>query len=79
MACPECGAAAEVVPEGCAESTDGPVELVRLWCIERHWFLLAADSLPATLAGLPLQAQPTRPAADRGQAPATRRAPREGT
>jgi hypothetical protein len=46
-ACPECGATAEVVPEGCADSTDGPVEMVRVRCVERHWFLMAADSLPA--------------------------------
>jgi hypothetical protein len=48
-ACPECGAPAEVVPEGEADSTDGPVELVRVWCVDRHWFLLAADSLPAAV------------------------------
>jgi hypothetical protein len=49
IACPECGAPAEVVPQGWADSTDGPVELVRVWCVERHWFMLAADSLPAAV------------------------------
>jgi hypothetical protein len=38
--CPECGSAAEIVDRFVVESTDGPVEEVKLRCIERHWFLL---------------------------------------
>ncbi len=49
ITCPECGAPAEVVSAGDADSTDGPVELVRVWCVERHWFMLAAASLPAAV------------------------------
>jgi hypothetical protein len=43
--CPQCGAPAEVVPEGRLGSTDGPVEIVRVRCADRHWFLMAEDQL----------------------------------
>jgi hypothetical protein len=42
-ACPQCGAPAEVVAEGGVESTEGPVGMVRVRCVERHWFLMAED------------------------------------
>jgi hypothetical protein len=45
--CPECGAPAELVAEGRAASTSGPVEIVRIRCAARHWFLLAEDQVPA--------------------------------
>lgn len=50
--CPQCGAPAEVVPEGRLESTDGPVAIVRIRCAERHWFLMAEDQLRPALPGL---------------------------
>ncbi|SDU69069.1 hypothetical protein [Jiangella alkaliphila] len=40
--CPECGAAAEVQWRLVMESSDGPVEHVRVLCVHRHWFLLPA-------------------------------------
>jgi hypothetical protein len=43
--CPECGAPAEVISEGLVASTDGPIELVRVRCVHRHWFLMPADRL----------------------------------
>ena len=46
IGCPQCDAPAEVVSEGRLWSTDGPVELVRVRCVERHWFLMAEDQLP---------------------------------
>jgi hypothetical protein len=44
-ACPECGRAAEVEPRGAARSTGGPVDLVFVRCISRHWFLMPAADL----------------------------------
>jgi hypothetical protein len=43
--CPECGAPAEVIDRFALESTDGPIEHVRIQCIARHWFLMATASL----------------------------------
>ena len=50
--CPECGAVAEVTDRAVLESTAGPVEHVRVVCLDRHWFLLPAESVTsATAAG----------------------------
>jgi hypothetical protein len=43
--CPECGSVAEVTRRFVAESTDGPVEHVKLRCLQRHWFMGPAASL----------------------------------
>jgi hypothetical protein len=43
--CPDCGAPAEVTDRFALESTDGPMEHVRVVCVRRHWFLLATASL----------------------------------
>jgi hypothetical protein len=43
--CPECAAPAEVTDRFTLESTDGPMEHVRVVCVRRHWFLLATASL----------------------------------
>lgn len=43
--CPECGAPAEITDRDALESTDGPVEHVRVLCVRRHWFLLSTESL----------------------------------
>ena len=42
--CPGCDAVAEVLDAGTVHSTDGPVQLVRVQCVRRHWFLMP-DSL----------------------------------
>jgi hypothetical protein len=34
-----------VISEGLVASTDGPIELVRVRCVRRHWFLMPADRL----------------------------------
>ncbi len=47
VGCPECGAAAEVEWADEVASTSGPVELVKIRCLERHWFLMPADGLSA--------------------------------
>ena len=43
--CPECGAPAEVTDRSVLESTDGPVEHVRVVCVRRHWFLMSTATL----------------------------------
>jgi hypothetical protein len=42
-ACPECGLPAEVV----AENGAGACDLVRVRCVDRHWFLGLRDRLIA--------------------------------
>ncbi len=48
--CPECGAAAHVADRFVLESTDGPVEHVRLACARRHCFLMPAASMVRSTA-----------------------------
>jgi hypothetical protein len=45
VACPECGAPAEVEAWSTLPSTGGPVEHVRTTCLARHRFLLPRDML----------------------------------
>jgi hypothetical protein len=40
--CPECGRTAVVEWRALLDSTDGPVEHVKIRCPERHWFLMPA-------------------------------------
>ena len=49
--CPECGAPAEVTDRSAMESTDGPIEHVRVVCVRRHWFLMSTASLERARAG----------------------------
>lgn len=46
--CPECGATAEITRRIVLASSDGPIEHVRMQCVDRHWFLLPS----AMLAGM---------------------------
>ena len=64
--CPECGAPAEVTDRDVLESTDGPVEHVRVVCVRRHWFLLSTASLargrrPAVPGPAPVSRSARRP------------------
>jgi hypothetical protein len=43
--CPECDAVAEIRWRDVMESTDGPVEHVKVLCSRRHWFLLPVATL----------------------------------
>ena len=49
IACPEpgCAVPAGVVDRFVLASTDGPVELVRTWCLEGHGFTQGVDALAA--------------------------------
>jgi molybdenum cofactor sulfurtransferase len=48
IACPQCGAAAEVEWYATVASTAGPVTHVKLRCVNRHWYLLPAEDVAAT-------------------------------
>ena len=50
VGCPDCGVPAEVVDRFELPSTDGPVEHVKVLCVNRHWFTVPAQSLPAVAA-----------------------------
>jgi hypothetical protein len=43
--CPECEAPAEIRGRAVWESTDGPVEHIRVECVRQHWFLMSVQSL----------------------------------
>ena len=45
VACPECGHAAVVEWRDVVDSTDGPVEHVKVRCPGRHWFLMPAETV----------------------------------
>lgn len=46
VSCPDCGAPAEVVDRFALPSTDGPVVMVKVWCVTRRWFTVPVESLP---------------------------------
>lgn len=46
LSCPECHAPAEVEWRDVVDSTDGPVEHVKIRCLHGHWFLMPAERLP---------------------------------
>ena len=43
--CPGCGASAEITDRCVLVSTSGPLEHVRIQCVNRHWFLLPVATL----------------------------------
>ncbi len=43
--CPSCGSPAEIVARTSLDSTDGPVEHLRIRCLEGHRFFLLAESV----------------------------------
>ena len=45
LACPECSMPAATYGWDRMESTDGPVDHVRITCVNRHWFLMPADKI----------------------------------
>ena len=45
VACPECTMTAAVQHWNQVKSTDGPIDLVKVTCVNRHWFLMPADRL----------------------------------
>lgn len=63
--CPDCGAPAEVQWRANLESTSGPVEHAKVYCLHGHWFLLPVARLD--------KARPDGALADRPQEGDSRR------
>lgn len=47
VGCPRCGSPAEVADRFVLASTDGPVEVLRVRCVLRHWFTVLSADLAA--------------------------------
>jgi hypothetical protein len=47
IGCPDCGAPAEIVDRFVLDSTDGPLEHLKLWCVTGRWFTVLTENLPA--------------------------------
>jgi hypothetical protein len=45
IACPQCGAPAEVVQRFWLTSTDGPVEHLKTSCVSKHWLTPRAETV----------------------------------
>ena len=43
--CPECGAPAQITERFWLESTDGPVEHLKIGCVHEHWFTPRAETV----------------------------------
>jgi hypothetical protein len=57
--CPEGAEVAETQGRAVLDSTDGPIEHAKIYCVRQHWFLLPVAAL-APRAGPPLtRASPT--------------------
>jgi len=59
VACPECGAPAEVVDRFDIASTSGAAAHVKVRCVQRHWFLMLAERLPSLEATSAASASPS--------------------
>jgi hypothetical protein len=59
--CPECDGTAEVEYRSVLDSTDGPVEHVKIRCVNRHWFNMPVSYLDC----MPLAATPRATASNR--------------
>jgi hypothetical protein len=58
--CPDCDAPAEILDRDVLESTDGPVEHVRVVCVRRHHFLMSTGSLAAGRRTAPARSEAVR-------------------
>ncbi len=64
--CPECGNAAEITSRDVLESTDGPIEHVKVVCVAHHWFVMPVASLEAPRPRVePARTRPERPSGTR--------------
>jgi hypothetical protein len=55
--CPECESPAEIEQRHVLESTDWPIEHVKIRCVSRHWFFLPVAALSRP-CGAPAEAVP---------------------
>ena len=61
FACPTCGGRADVLWRDVFDSTDGPVEHVKIQCANRHWYLMPSEDLDRHTAEVPAPRLPGRP------------------
>ncbi len=47
VSCPECNKQATVLDRSFLTSTDGPIEHLRIQCVDRHHFIMPAERLVA--------------------------------
>jgi hypothetical protein len=45
LPCPQCGAPARVTERFRLDSTDGPVEHLKIGCVDNHWFTPRAETV----------------------------------
>jgi hypothetical protein len=60
--CPQCGAQAQITERFWLDSTDGPVERLKIGCVSNHWFTPRAETVQAeqvATADRVLAAQPS--------------------
>jgi len=62
VTCPECGQPAFVEWRTHIEGTDGPVEHLKILCLDRHWFFLPASTVTDTQGQLSVAPTPDQPA-----------------
>ena len=68
--CPTCGLPAEITDRFTLDGAPGPVEHVKLVCVEGHWYTPAVDRLPAA------EPEPDSPSNTAAAARSSRPAPR---
>jgi hypothetical protein len=51
--CPECDQAAEIEYRSVLDSSDGPIEHLKIRCINRHWFHLPVDYIESVPYAVP--------------------------
>jgi hypothetical protein len=60
--CPQCGAPARITERFWLDSTDGPVEHLKIGCLSKHWFTPPAETVQREQVTAPdreLVAQPS--------------------
>jgi hypothetical protein len=45
VGCPQCGLPAEIIDQAVVPSTAGPVDIIHVVCVQRHWFLMPLERL----------------------------------
>jgi hypothetical protein len=55
IACPQCGAPAEIIERFWLDSTNGPIQHLQTICVSKHWLTPRAETVdqqwPATRSG----------------------------
>jgi hypothetical protein len=77
IACPQCGAPAEITQRFWLDSTDGPIQHLQTICVSKHWLTPRAETVHqqrpapdhsfAALPSCPAPAPPAAPASTAGK------------